>query len=184
VGVATMGSASRDIPGRAVDFLLPLATIYAAYDDDDEGQKGLARLLSASERIESLFVPAGKDVTDFWRLGGDLRAWLRAAVAIAEAPPVVVVDPRTVESFPMNEAPPAGTVCAACAEAGWTEMATKYGPDGRPYCEADWESECEYAAEVVQRAGQMLPQETPWAQESGANTFSSHSTSSVGTVGA
>jgi hypothetical protein len=78
VDVATLGSASKPI-GEAWEFLAPYSRILVVYDNDDEGEKGAARLLSESDRFSQLRVPGGNDITEFWRAGGDLHQWIAAA---------------------------------------------------------------------------------------------------------
>ncbi len=78
VDVATFGSASKPI-GETWEFLAPYSRILVAYDNDEEGEKGAARLLSESDRFCQLRVPEGNDVTEFWKADGDLRQWIAAA---------------------------------------------------------------------------------------------------------
>jgi hypothetical protein len=59
--------------------------IYVVHDDDKAGDKGreyIAGLKAISPRIESIHPPA-HDLTDFWKLGGDLRKWVAGYVAEA-----------------------------------------------------------------------------------------------------
>jgi len=103
VGVATLGSASRGIDPRAADALLGARVIFALHDRDAEGERGAARLGALTGRAHRLSVPGAKDGTDYWKAGGDLRAWLTfelerldllsattsapsASVAVARAP--------------------------------------------------------------------------------------------------
>jgi hypothetical protein len=74
----TMGSAGS-VPGpRFKPYLLGLDRVRLKLDDDAAGAAGMAaweRLLPRVERLPPL--PGGaKDLTDFWRAGGDLAAWL------------------------------------------------------------------------------------------------------------
>ena len=71
------GKAASGIPGRWVWRLLPYETILAGYDGDAAGQAGASRLAAMSKRISPVTIPRGSDLTDFFLMGGDLRAWLR-----------------------------------------------------------------------------------------------------------
>jgi len=93
VGVATLGSASKTLGDRWLPYLLPIPTLLVAYDTDQAGENGAGALTSLTARARRIKPLGGKDVTDFWKEGGNLRAWVSfhlAAVA-DEAPP----EPRT-----------------------------------------------------------------------------------------
>ena len=83
VGVCTLGSASARLPDRAIGHLLPLRRILVAYDADDAGRDGAARLKSTwpGLPLEVIHLPSeptfGKDITDLHRAGGSLRRWVR-----------------------------------------------------------------------------------------------------------
>ena len=86
VDVATFGGASKGnsgIPARWLLRLLPYTLILAAYDVDANGagDKGAAALARRSRRVRRIRVPKGSDLTDFWRQGGDLRAWLESSLS-------------------------------------------------------------------------------------------------------
>lgn len=82
VGVATLGSATKhlDIASWGA-YLLPARLILAAYDLDAAGKAGLAALVSLSSRIHPARVPVlqpgDKDITDYYRSGGDLWEWIK-----------------------------------------------------------------------------------------------------------
>lgn len=76
VGVITLGSASPRHFETWLPWLLSVKHLLAAYDNDAEGRQGLEFWLQTTKRAREMRVPEGKDVTDFWRLGGDLRAWV------------------------------------------------------------------------------------------------------------
>ncbi len=73
VDVATLGAAYRGIDPRAALRMLRAATILVAYDGDEAGKDGAAKLNAMSGRMRRLELPAGQDVTDYYRAGGDLR---------------------------------------------------------------------------------------------------------------
>jgi len=75
VGVITLGSASPRHFETWLPWLLKVERLLVAYDNDAEGREGLEFWLETTKRAREMRVPEGKDVTDFWRSGGDLRAW-------------------------------------------------------------------------------------------------------------
>jgi len=89
VGVATLGSASKTLGDRWLPYLLPIPTLLVAYDTDQPGENGAGALTSLTARAKRIKPLEGKDITDFWKAGGNLRAWVSfhlAAVA-HEVPP-------------------------------------------------------------------------------------------------
>ncbi len=81
VGVVTLGSASARLPDAWVPHLLSVQQLLVAYDADAAGTKGAAMWESLSTRAHRLLPLVGKDVTDFYLSGGDLRAWVQFALA-------------------------------------------------------------------------------------------------------
>lgn len=81
-GVVTLGGAGGEL--NAADwglYLLHTKSRLIAYDLDDAGEKGAAGLawLGNSRRVNvPRLRPHDKDITDFYRSGGDLRAWLQS----------------------------------------------------------------------------------------------------------
>jgi hypothetical protein len=85
-GVATLGSASGRLDvGAWGAYLLPIARLLVAYDLDDEGKDGAAKLAGLTHRARLVSVPqvreGDKDLTDYHKAGGNLREWLSAEVA-------------------------------------------------------------------------------------------------------
>lgn len=83
IGIGTLGSAGSNItsldPQIWFPYLLPLKTIYLIYDADAAGNNGCGALQSVSNRFVRLLFPeqyTGKDVTDLWKSGLDLRKWI------------------------------------------------------------------------------------------------------------
>lgn len=74
--VATLTGAAHGLALRWLVKLLPYRRILAAYDADEAGQKGAAKLAARSKRVAVIRPLEGKDVTDFYLAGGDLRAWI------------------------------------------------------------------------------------------------------------
>ena len=91
VGVATLGSASARLPDAWVPYLLGVQRLLVAYDTDTAGAEGAATWEAVTSRVQRLLPLAGKDVTDFYLVGGDLRAWVQFALTDdwhATPPPV------------------------------------------------------------------------------------------------
>ena len=81
MGVVTLGSCSKGLDARVVPHRLPLARVLVAYDADEEGQKGAARLVSLSARMRQIHVPdEANDITEYWQQGGDVLGWLTEEV--------------------------------------------------------------------------------------------------------
>ena len=81
VGVVTLGSASARLPDVWVPYLLGVKRFLVAYDADAAGAEGAAMWKAISPHAERIVPLAGKDVTDFFLAGGDLRAWVQFALA-------------------------------------------------------------------------------------------------------
>ena len=78
-GVITLGANTNRLdPVTWGRFLLPVKYLLPAYDLDEAGRRGLRALMGESGRIIQADLPASdgvKDVTDFWKSGGNLTAW-------------------------------------------------------------------------------------------------------------
>lgn len=85
VDVLTVGSAQKGLDTMAMMALLPYRRILVAYDVDQAGQDGAAKLQALSARIRSIQVSIGKDVTEFAQQGGRLRDWITFELARLEA---------------------------------------------------------------------------------------------------
>jgi hypothetical protein len=72
---ATLGSASNRVDFHSRPALLTHEHILAVYDDDPAGDQA-RQALSSVPRVQ-VIPPPDHDLTDYWRKGGDLRAWLR-----------------------------------------------------------------------------------------------------------
>lgn len=79
VDVAALCGAAKSIPTRWLPYLIPHSRVLVAYDDDEAGRKGAAKLTAQSRRIVRIAV-AGGDLTDFHTSGGDLRGWLASEI--------------------------------------------------------------------------------------------------------
>jgi DNA primase len=76
VGVATVGSAAATLNAHWLPLLLHCKTILVAYDADEAGMKGAARLQALTKRARVIQVPWGKDITEFVLKGGSVQQWL------------------------------------------------------------------------------------------------------------
>jgi len=81
IGVVTLGSASARLPDAWVPYLLGAQRLLVAYDTDAAGVEGAAIWGSICPHAQRIVPLAGKDVTDFYLAGGDLRAWVQFAIA-------------------------------------------------------------------------------------------------------
>lgn len=75
-GVLALGSASKGLDMQAISELVAIRRVWLALDADQAGNKGTEKLLATSARMHPLPVPGGNDVTDAWRAGHDLVAWV------------------------------------------------------------------------------------------------------------
>ena len=78
IGVCTLGSASsRHLSSKWLSHFLSCQRIYLVGDNDLAGQEWAEALLGNSHRLRNIQVPEGKDITDFCRIGGDLKGWVK-----------------------------------------------------------------------------------------------------------
>src|SRR5204863_4103144 len=87
-GVATLGSQTNPLTSFWMHNLLDAEIILVAYDTDldkktarPKSERGAQKLLYLSPRIHPAIIPNGKDITEYWQAGGDLRAWLSVELA-------------------------------------------------------------------------------------------------------
>ncbi len=87
VDVATFGSCNVQPSGRWLPYLASYARQWICYDLDPSGQEGAGKW-AWSARSKRLRLPLlegeGKDLGDFVKAGGNLRAWLDLALATPE----------------------------------------------------------------------------------------------------
>ncbi len=82
VGVATLGSASARLDlSRWAQYWLPLTRLLVAYDVDAAGRAGAADLVKSIAKARAVSVPNGKDITEYWQTGGDVRGWIAGELA-------------------------------------------------------------------------------------------------------
>lgn len=76
VSTVTLGSAGNRLHRRWWADLVSCPVLLVAYDRDEAGENGSARLLSLSQRMHPIHVPRGKDLTEYHLQGGELDTWL------------------------------------------------------------------------------------------------------------
>lgn len=76
VSAVTLGSVSNTLNRRWLADLIRVPIILAAYDRDEAGQKGTARLMALSQRVHPVQIPWGKDLTDYHLQEGQIFTWL------------------------------------------------------------------------------------------------------------
>jgi len=85
VGVATPGSASNHFNfARFGKYLLSARHIFIAYDQDDAGYAGGQYWQSQSQRVQLATIPLGKDITDYYLGGGNLKEWVGKLLSTGE----------------------------------------------------------------------------------------------------
>ena len=80
VDVTALCGAAKGIPGRWLPYLILHPRLLVAYDGDEAGRKGAAKLAAQSRRIVRIEMADGSDLTDFYKAGGDLRGWLASEI--------------------------------------------------------------------------------------------------------
>lgn len=75
VNVGTLGSAGIAPDQHALIQLLGSPLILLSYDRDDPGTDAIKRWQETTERCRVARVPHGKDLTDFFMQGGDIKSW-------------------------------------------------------------------------------------------------------------
>lgn len=82
VDVLTMGAAGKVARELSLIYLVSAKRVFVATDNDQAGDAGAIKWLKlVGERGQRCVVPNGKDVTDFWKQGADLRCWLMQTLA-------------------------------------------------------------------------------------------------------
>lgn len=96
--VASLGGAGKSVDPRAGLYMLAASTVLAAYDGDDAGREGMAKLHATSARVRRIEMPDGQDLTDYHRAGGDIGTLLRAALPPTLAPTSCVAEVAATEA--------------------------------------------------------------------------------------
>jgi DNA primase len=76
LSAVTLGSAGASLADRWLLDLVAVPLVLVAYDLDQAGAKGAARLKALSQRVHVVRVPWGKDITEYHVQGGDVFTWL------------------------------------------------------------------------------------------------------------
>jgi len=80
-GVITFGGAATHEIESWLPYLLPVKRLLIATDNDEAGAKAWEYWQSKTKRAERLLPPGNeKDITDAWKAGHDLTAWIEAAL--------------------------------------------------------------------------------------------------------
>ena len=92
VSAVSLGSACTSLSDRWIVDLVTVPLILVAYDMDQAGTRGAARLQALSDRVHVVKVPRGKDITEFHKQGGDVFTWL--ARELRQARQQIVLNPN------------------------------------------------------------------------------------------
>ena len=85
IGCATLGSASDKFNfGRFGKWVIGKKHIIAVYDTDNAGATGADYWCGLSKRVQSVKVPTGKDITEYYLSGGNLSDWVIEVVCRLE----------------------------------------------------------------------------------------------------
>ncbi len=91
VGVVTLGSATATLGPRWLPLLLSVERFYLALDNDQAGRQARARWQTlVGSRGGPLDLPAGKDITELWQSGRDLRQWVTHLLPQSDWPRVII----------------------------------------------------------------------------------------------
>jgi DNA primase len=72
VGVVATGGA-QSLPKAGLEYLLPCHRLLVCGDSDAAGAGMVSKWAALSARVRAVKVPQGKDVTEFWQQGGQVR---------------------------------------------------------------------------------------------------------------
>jgi hypothetical protein len=134
-GVVTLGSAAARLPDAWVPHLLGVQRLLVAYDTDTAGAEGAARWELTCPHAQGIVPLAGKDVTDFYLAGGDLRTWVQFALATDGESTTAQVETQA----PISPAPWDGQLVRIedlpdlQAEYGLRVVGGDPDPDGKPW---------------------------------------------------
>jgi len=76
INVGTLGAAGILPDQKALIQLLRSPLIFLSYDNDPAGERALKSWQEITERIRVVRLPHGKDLTEFFEGGGDVRSWV------------------------------------------------------------------------------------------------------------
>lgn len=84
IGTATLGNSTTRPSSTRLSELRALRRVLLAYDNDAAGDKAVAELGALLPNAWRMPPTSGIDVTDFWRRGGSLEAWIDAWTHLME----------------------------------------------------------------------------------------------------
>ncbi|MBN1230482.1 MAG: hypothetical protein JXA19_01310 [Anaerolineales bacterium] len=77
IGVATLGGAVEKLDfSRFGYWLSPIKQIFTVYDKDRAGEMGADYWRGISKRVINVSLSVGKDITEYWLAGGNLKKWV------------------------------------------------------------------------------------------------------------
>jgi hypothetical protein len=81
----TLGGAGAHFDALDLALLTRYLAVLVIHDDDKAGQQGRAYIQALNARSKRIvpIKPPAHDLTDFWKTGGDLRAWIAGHIASA-----------------------------------------------------------------------------------------------------
>jgi DNA primase len=94
--VSTLGGAQSHLDMLDLLTLARYPAVIVLYDDDNAGNRGreyIATIQGFTQRVR-VVDPLAHDLTDFWKGGGNLRAWIAGHVADAMEGALAQVDPK------------------------------------------------------------------------------------------
>ncbi len=86
-GVATTTGGAKTWQREWLLYLMAARVILVAYDLDATGNEAAAMITSLSSRAKRVQVPKGKDITEFWQSGGNIREWMIGLLPADLRPP-------------------------------------------------------------------------------------------------
>lgn len=93
----TLGGARAKFDSLDLARLTRYLAVLVTHDDHragNEGRRYIAELHGWCSRILPIAPPA-RDITDFWKVGGDVRAWVAGHVTKALGDALAVLDPKS-----------------------------------------------------------------------------------------
>jgi DNA primase len=113
VGVASSSGGARTWLRSWGVHLLAARTVLVAYDADQTGEDAAAGVLRAiGPRARRVTVPKGKDITEFWQAGGNVRDWIVSLLPDIPPKPTRGCPVCSGTDWRWNETE--GWVCAVC----------------------------------------------------------------------
>ncbi len=80
VGIASTSGGAGTWQKHWNVYLLGAQKVFVAYDSDATGQAEAAKVVAQIGGAQRVNVPVGKDITEYWQQGGDVRAWVQSLI--------------------------------------------------------------------------------------------------------